>query len=225
MTPRIVLGQCINQGPPGQPGFDAFAAHAPQGLFSLSDGANSCLLSGEAARWLVEQMSLPGVPRQGPALAGHVEGLHHQMLARFPDSAATLLHVQLDAHGTRIASVGDSMLHVFERRWWGPWRLALSMPRDVDEQGHPSQLLGSEVLRKVHLRELSTRGPRLLVMMSDGPGHALDPELVARTLGCLGRRMPSGADLDYLCRTLVEQAQQRGCTDDASVALIWADWP
>lgn len=225
MSPRVALGQCINQGPPGHQGFDAFAAHPPQGLFSLADGANSCLLSGEAARWLVEQMSLPGVPREASSLARHVEALHQQMLARFAESATTLLHVQLSPNGARLASVGDSMLHVLERRWWGAWRLAWSMPRDVDAQGHPSQLLGSEVLKEVHLRELGARGPLLLVMMSDGPGHVLGPAQLASSLSCLGRQMPSNADLDYLCQTLVSQALAQGCTDDASVALIWVDWP
>lgn len=227
MIDTLSWGACINRHGPGGLGFDAFAAHRPEGLFTLSDGANSCPLGGQAARWLVGQMSQPGLPRQTQALAQRVEQLHQQMVLRFPESAATLLHVQADAQGLRLLSVGDSFLTVFERLWpgWRGWRVALSMPRDLDAQGHPSQLMGSEVMHQVHQLALAPRGPLVIAMMSDGPAHALGMQATGEVLSRLGRRQPSAEDLDYLSEDLVARALAQGCTDDASVALIWVDWP
>jgi serine/threonine protein phosphatase PrpC len=227
VKPQIVLGQCINQRRDGLTGFDAFAANAEQGMFALCDGANSCPDSGKAAQWLCQQLV-----EQGPCATGAVEfetcvyQLHHEILHRFPDTASTALSVQVGVTGMTLHSVGDSSLRVYKRSWagWGRWQEISAMPRDIDERGHPRQLIGSEVLDTVHHRLLRAQGPLLALMMSDGPADTLTDRMIKDVLQSIQRQSPSSHDLDYLCQELVHDALNMGCPDDASVAMVWAHW-
>lgn len=228
MNPQTVLGQCINQRRDGVLGFDAFAANPAQGLFALCDGANSCPGSGQAALWLSEQ--LVDAQRCGSAWAefeSHVFQLHRDMLERFVETASTALWCRVTAQGLRLASVGDSSLRVYRRAWagWGSWQAICTMPRDLDAQGNPRQLIGSEVLDTVHQQDLPARGPLLTLMMSDGPANSLSEGAVQGVLHSLKKQAPSAHDLDYLCRQLVDEALNLGCQDDASVAMVWTQWP
>jgi serine/threonine protein phosphatase PrpC len=228
VTAHTVLGQCINQRRDGVAGFDAFAANPAQGLFALCDGANSCPDSGQAALWLSQQL-VYGTPC-GEAWAefeSHIFQLHREMLERFPETASTAVWARVSPHGLALSSVGDSSLRVYRRSWagWGPWQAICAMPRDIDAQGNPRQLIGSEVLDTVHHQTLPARDTLLTLMMSDGPANILSDDMVEGVLRTLKRQAPSAHDLDYLCRKLVEEALNLGCQDDASAAMVWAQWP
>lgn len=226
MTAHVIHGQCINQRRDSAIGFDAFAAAAGASCFALCDGANSCPDSGRAAEWLSQQLVAMPVTQTERSFATLAHDLHEEMQTRFPETASTAVWLHAHAHGVQLGSVGDSSLKIYSRAWlgWGPWREVDAMPRDIDENGHPSQLLGSEVLYKAHCRRLPARGALVALMMSDGPANVLLDESVLLVLNTLGRHKPSCQDLDYLCRSLVNQALDLGCQDDASVAMIWLDW-
>ena len=57
--------------------------------------------------------------------------------------------------------------------------------------------------------------------MSDGPGLKTSEENLKSRLAMIGRNEPSQADLAYLCNSLAIDAQNSGCLDDTSVAMIW----
>ena len=222
MTRQCVWGQAINQGPPYGLGFDACCANAVTGLFALSDGANSCPDSGKAAQWLCEQITQ--TPQDEPPPLNFepvVRRLHQDMLVRFPDTAATLIGLQLAPQGLRLVSVGDSELSVFERSWWGRWFKRHTMPKDLNAQGHPSQMLASEVLDTVHQHDMPKQKVMLALMLSDGPARVLPSSSVTRAIGKINNQTPSSDDLDYLCQSLASEALDLGCHDDVSVVLIW----
>jgi serine/threonine protein phosphatase PrpC len=225
---QIVLGTCINQRRDENAGFDAFAARLDHGLFALCDGANSCPDSGKAAKWLSQQLvdESQSVTSQADFQA-HIYKLHHEMLERFPKTASTAVCVKAGVSGIALSTVGDSSLRVYKQSWagWGPWQEACAMPRDLDEQGRPKQLIGSEVLDMVHQHVLAAQGPLLALMMSDGPANILPDGLIKDVLRTIKRQAPSTHDLDYLCQQLVSEAHQLGCQDDASVAMVWTRWP
>lgn len=227
MNPRIVLGQCINQRRDGVSGFDAFAANPDEGLFALCDGANSCPDSGKAAQWLSRRLTDAAQCGVGAIeLETYIYKLHREMHQDFPETASTALWVKVSASGLAMGSVGDSSLRTFKRAWagWGPWHEVWAMPRDVNEQGHPRQLIGSEVLDTVHHCQLAARGPLLTLMMSDGPANTLQDSAIKDVLRAIQRQSPSTHDLDYLCQKLVNDALNLGCQDDASVAILWTHW-
>lgn len=222
MTAHCVWGQAINHGPLDGLGFDAFCANPDTGVFALSDGANSCPDSGKAAKWLCEHITQPPEPEQDTLnFEPLVRGLHQDMLQRFPDTAATLIGLHLTPWGLRLVSVGDSELTVFERRLWGRWDKRHTMPKDLDDLGHPSQLLASEVLNTVHQHDIPRKKALLVLMMSDGPARILSESSVLRAIDKLSQQTPSSDDLNYLCENLADEALALGCHDDVSVVLIW----
>jgi hypothetical protein len=221
--PTIVAGSCINQGLPGSLGFDAFAGDSRRGVFVMCDGANSCPDSGQAAQWLAEALAFDArVSESGLGFDPSIRALHLEMLDRFPQTAATVLALRVNHEGLTLASVGDSRMTVLKPSWggWGPWRLAWHMPQDINAQGHPSQLVGSEVLDQVHLRHVAAKGRCLVALMTDGAAHAIDERELCNLLQPLGRQMPSADDLNYWCETMAHQALAQGCLDDISVALV-----
>jgi serine/threonine protein phosphatase PrpC len=221
--PTIVAGSCINQGQPGSLGFDAFAGDSRRGVFVMCDGANSCPDSGQAAQWLAEALAFDArVSESGLGFEPGIRALHLEMLDRFPQTAATVLAMRVDHEGLTLASVGDSRMTLLKPSWWGwgPWRLAWHMPQDINAQGHPSQLVGSEVLDQVHLRHVTAKGRCLVALMTDGAAHVIDEHELCNLLQPLGRQMPSADDLNYWCETMAHQALAQGCLDDISVALV-----
>jgi len=225
MTPLCVSGQAINHGPRGDGGFDAFQAQANQGLYALCDGANSCPDSGKAAVWLAQRIT------QTPRMESHgfvdfrarVVELHEQMLTEFPETASTLIGLHVRPHGLRLVSVGDSQLTLYQHKGWTrkSWKKVHTMPQDIDVNGHPSQLIASEVLNTVHQHDFPSTSTWLAVMMSDGPAKLLSDACVEAALRRIGQDTPSAEDLDYLCESLADEALSLGCRDDVSIALVW----
>ena len=218
MTTILVHAAVVNFNAQPHKGFDAFCVNQDASVYALCDGANSCPDSGIAARWLCEQMVADTQDIQQQVFA-----IHHEMLEQFPDTASTLIRLQIAKQQLHMASLGDSFLKVYRKSWhgFGKWACVHEMPRDLNAYGHPSQLLGSEMCEKLHMATLPMSGIYCMAMMSDGPGLVLPTAYVAQRLSVLGKTQPSAQDLNYLCVSLAEDAQQRGCQDDTSVALIW----
>lgn len=99
------------------------------------------------------------------------------------------------------------------------------MPLDIDPNGNPTQLIGSEVCEKVHVRHLKVDAKWLLVFMTDGAAEFIHSAELEASLATLGRQQPSADDLDYLCKDLSRQALDSGCRDDISVAIVWFQGP
>jgi len=226
--PILVAGSCINVGGAGHLGFDAFSANPEAGLFVLCDGANSCPGSGKAAAWLSDSLAHDPDARHGPkGFEASLRRLHLDMLVGFPETAATVVAVSANSLGLMLASVGDSYLSLLKPSLagWGAWQWVHTMPRDIDPQGHPSQLVGSEVFVRVHSLMEPPQGRFLALLMSDGPANILSEAELLQSVRTLGRRVPSSHDLDYLCKTLAVLALQRGCQDDVSVAMVYIAYP
>ena len=224
MTPRCVFGQAINHGAEGSAGFDAFSADAPSGLFALCDGANSCADSGRAAAWLAQQLTqTPVDDGEFINFRARVVELHLQMLSDFPETASTLIGLHIRPQGLRLVSVGDSQLTLYKHKRWtrGAWGKVHTMPQDIDADGHPSQLIASEVLNTVHQHDIPVASAWLVVMMSDGPARLLSDVSIDNALMRIGQLTPSPQDLDYLCQSLAHEALSLGCRDDISIALVW----
>lgn len=219
MTLRCVHACALNVNAEAAMGFDAFSANAEDCIFTLCDGANSCPDSGVAARWLSQVMAhadTENLPQQ-------LLSTHAEMCQKFPVTGSTLLRVHAREQGLQLATLGDSFLWLFQKPWRGlaPWRCIDQMPRDVDDKGHPTQLVGSEVCHTLHTRQHPPQGIYCAVLMSDGPGLLTTDQHLKARLSLLGRTEPSAADLDYLCHSLALEARTAGCRDDISVAMVW----
>ena len=159
------------------------------------------------------QKSAPGFVVPGPAL--------HAVFRARP------MAPRQKSHGCNGEPLGRApklrALRVDQKSWGGfaPWKCVETMPRDVDENGHPTQLVGSEVCQTIHVRNHDPKGLYCAVLMSDGPGLKTSEENLKTRLAMIGRNEPSQADLAYLCNSLAIDAQNSGCLDDTSVAMIW----
>jgi len=219
MSLRCVYACALNVNASDSKGFDAFCANENLNIFTLCDGANSCSGSGLAADWLSQVMA---TDEPGP-LSDQLMTRHDEMCQKFPETGSTLLRVKASHQELELASIGDSFLWLFQKSWggFGPWKCVETMPRDLDENGHPSQLVGSEVCQTLHVRHHDPKGLYCAVLMSDGPGLKTSEEKLKSRLAMLGRNEPGQADLAYLCNSLAIDAQNFGCLDDTSVAMIW----
>ncbi len=219
MSLRCVHACALNLSAEESMGFDAFSANTEDCIFTLCDGANSCPESGTAARWLSRVMAQVDTEN----LKDKLISTHIDMCEKFPETGSTLLRVHAHAQGLELATLGDSFLWLFNKPWGGlaPWRCIDQLPRDVDEEGNPTQLVGSEVCHTLHTKLHPPKGLYCAVLMSDGPGLVtVETHLQAR-VALLGRAEPSAADLDYLCHSLAMDAHAAGCRDDNSVAMVW----
>jgi len=203
-------------------GFDAFYANTSDHIFTLCDGANSCPGSGRAAQWLSEAFA----QADPHTLDEQLQTKHTQMCALFPETGSTLVRVHVGQDGLALASLGDSFLWLFQKSWggWAPWRCIESMPRDIDVKGHPTQLVGSEVCERLHLRSFPPQGRYCAVLMSDGPGLVISEKQLRQRISVIGKERPNISDLEYLCQSLAQDASDAGCKDDISVAMVWAHY-
>ena len=221
---RTVHASVLNLDPAGK-GFDAFASSESGQLVALCDGANSCLGSGHAARWLCASWVLEQPERALDAQTwqARLKDRHEQMQIRHPGTGSTLAFAHLHDKGLTLGNLGDSYLKVYHHagRFWNRWRFVQDMPRDLDENGHPSQMAGSAVCQAAHLMELPPLGSYLLVFMSDGAGNYWTAGDLLDRLQIISSQHPSAEDLGYFCNTLAQHSLDLGSDDDASVALVW----
>ena len=211
-------------------GCDAFAHNQAAGVWVMADGANSCPGARQAAEWVTDRMV--DALEQNQSITDRefetcVLSVHSEMLLVHPETAATLLICQVCSESIRLASIGDSSLRAFRPPTWpfSGWKEYLVMPLDIDPNGNPTQLIGSEVCEKVHVRHLKVEAKWLLVFMTDGAAEFIHSAALEASLATLGRQQPSSDDLEYLCKDLSRQAINAGCRDDVSIAMVWVQGP
>jgi serine/threonine protein phosphatase PrpC len=221
---KSVFASVVNLDPKKK-GFDSFSASDTKRLFALCDGANSCLGSGEAAKWLSETLIKvePQKNETDTYWQTSINDLHKHMLTLYPETASTLAFAHVHEQGLTLGNLGDSYLRVFHHadQIWSRWRLVEELQRDVDSRGHPSQMLGSEVCNDAHLMSFKPTGSYLLLFMSDGVGNFWQAQTLLQRLSIISTKEPSTNDLQYLCSSIAQHALDLGSNDDASVALVW----
>jgi len=220
-----IWGASVNWRSVKGAGFDAFAHGVNDPIFVLCDGANSCPNSGHAAVWLSQQVvTLIENSEQSSHLFDEgLRALHELQWEAFPDTAATLVCLTISEGVLHLSTVGDSSLHVYSKSWLGRWTLKHAMPIDTDVHGHPTQLVGSEVLHTIHHKKLTCDDPTLVLMMSDGPANALSSQTILKLLHPLSKNKPTPDDLNYVCQSITQEAIDAGCIDDATAILVWIE--
>jgi len=225
--PRTVHASVLNLHPKGK-GFDAFASSVSGKLLALCDGANSCIGSGAAARWLCKSwvQDEPEWVLDAPTWQSRVNDRHKKMQELHPGTGSTLSFAHLHSNGLTLGNLGDSYIKVYHHagRLWSRWRFVNEMTRDLDTNGHPSQLAGSDVCNAAHLLELPPLGSYLLVFMSDGAGNYWAAGDLLDRLKIISTQYPSTEDLGYFCKTLAQHSLDLGSDDDVSVALAWCNF-
>jgi hypothetical protein len=208
---RCVSAFVVNMNLIPSKGFDHVAVDLKNNIFTLCDGANSCPNAGDAAKFFGNKMLECIKTDDDDSFSSQFLNLffnaHHQMQFEYLDSACTFLYFNASQSKLKLSSMGDSFLYLFQKplMGFGNWKHLLTMPRDIDGFNHPSQLVGSEVCH-------------------DGPGNLLSIPILLSRLKMLGRKFPSSDDLLYLCQTLAREAEEMGCRDDNSIAIVWAKY-
>ena len=224
---KTVHASVLNLDPAGK-GFDAFAASESGQLVALCDGANSSFGSGQAASWLCTSWVLDEPERSldKQTWQARVKCQHQQMQSLHPGTGSTLAFAHLHTNGLTLGNLGDSYLKVYHHAgwFWSKWSFIVDMTRDLDENGHPSQMAGSEVCNAAHLIELPPLGSYLLVFMSDGVGDYWPAGDLLNRLQIISSQHPSAEDLSYFCNSLAQHSLDLGSDDDASVALVWCNF-
>jgi serine/threonine protein phosphatase PrpC len=224
---RIALGQALNRGQAGSPGFDAIATDAINGTFVLCDGANSTPTGGQAALLGAQTLCAAlaqNSPGDGAAHAAYAH-THQTMRSQFSHAACTALSTRVTAEGIQFGSCGDSLIEVFKyQRFWG-WRHQWqSAPDLLEDKKSPSQLLGSEVFWGPSLHSMPARGSAMVLMMSDGLYQHTSSAQRKALLDSIGSHQPGNADLDFISHHLAEVALANGSQDDISIAMIWVGY-
>tara|TARA_B110000503_G_scaffold82461_1_gene125806 strand:+ start:8408 stop:9091 length:684 start_codon:yes stop_codon:yes gene_type:complete len=222
MTVEVIIGQCVNYRKDEHIGFDSFSQNLDRTRFALCDGANSCLESGQTSQWLSSKIVNGNILTKENA-DDLVGSLHSGILKLYPNTASTLVYLQIESNRLISVSVGDSYLSVYRQPFlkFVNWKQTLEMPRDLNADGNPFQLIGSEVLDCVHYSQVEKTGVHVALMMSDGPANAISDREIQKMLRLIGRNKPTQADLTYISKRLVQLAWRGGCKDDASVVTIW----
>lgn len=234
----LAWGTVINESEPGSlhaMGFDAFATFAPQSpVFILCDGANGTPQGGAFARALsarfLEYFSLP-LPK-GEALADRpladlqavgsdLDQLGNALDHEFADSAATLTAARFFEGRLQLLNVGDSYVLAFHRQTFFGWGHVTRLGRHQDEQGRPTQLIGSPVPVRPYWYESTVKGDWVIALMTDGAGDFVSEADILEQLRLLGRAQPSQEDMVFCAQSLSQRALSRRSDDDISVCLIW----
>jgi hypothetical protein len=227
---RCVSAFVVNMNLIPSKGFDHVAVDLKNNIFTLCDGANSCPNAGDAAKFFGNKMLECIKTDDDDSFSSQFLNLffnaHHQMQFEYLDSACTFLYFNASQSKLKLSSMGDSFLYLFQKplMGFGNWKHLLTMPRDIDGFNHPSQLVGSEVCHDLHLESIDASGIYCAILMSDGPGNLLSIPILLSRLKMLGRKFPSSDDLLYLCQTLAREAEEMGCRDDNSIAIVWAKY-
>lgn len=216
----------LNLGAPGRLAFDAAARHPSLPLAVLCDGANGTPHGGAVAQ-AASQRVLQAL-EAGTILSGQwLNAVSAEFDAQWPDSGCTLLALSADDQGLCITSVGDSFAELFGHRH-GQWTSEHQLARHVDDEGHPTQLIGANVPISPHccVRQASAEVTCWAVfLMSDGAGAYLSTADLRDVLLPIGAQTPSDHDLQFCAETLAELAVSRGSHDDVSVLMAWVQQP
>jgi serine/threonine protein phosphatase PrpC len=98
----------------------------------------------------------------------------------------------------------------------------------VDNDGHPTQLIGANVPISPHCCERRASAEVTCwaaFLMSDGAGAYLSTADLRDVLLPIGSQTPSDHDLQFCAETLAALAVSRGSHDDVSVLMAWVQQP
>ncbi|MGA1041759.1 MAG: protein phosphatase 2C domain-containing protein [Burkholderiaceae bacterium] len=219
-------GMALNLGAPDRLAFDAASRHPNLPLAVLCDGANGTPHGGavaQAASHRVLQALEAGNTLSGQLL----DAMSQEFDAQWPESGCTLLAFEANDHGVHITGVGDSFAELFAHRR-GQWDSEHQLDRHVDDEGHPTQLIGANVPISPHRceRRASTEVTCWAAfLMSDGGGAFLSTADLRDGLLPRGPQTPCDHDLQFCAETLAALAVSRGSHDDVSVLMAWVQQP
>jgi serine/threonine protein phosphatase PrpC len=219
-------GMALNLGAPDRLAFDVASRHPSLPLAVLCDGANGTPHGGavaQAASQRVLEALEAGTPLSGKLL----DAMSQEFDAQWPESGCTLLTFAADERCLCITGVGDSFAELFAHRQ-GQWNSEHQLARHVDNEGHPTQLIGANVPISPHCCERRASAEVTCwaaFLMSDGAGAYLSTADLRDVLLPIGSQTPSDHDLQFCAETLAALAVSRGSHDDVSVLMAWVQQP
>ncbi len=223
----FTFGSSVNILGKNSSGFDSFSFK--NRTFILCDGANSCKNGGVLANKLSKSIANKwsdvhkASKQKDEFVFSLIHNEHKYYLSNNFEAASTLVGMKIMSHEFEMISVGDSYGEIFYKDQNLGWKKIDSMPRDIDENGHPWQLIGSAVLEKVHHKQFSLNGSYCIFLMTDGAGNFLTERSFSRILNLINNEKPNPADLDYLSSDLVFEARSNGSSDDISIIILFID--
>ncbi len=223
----LTNGSLINETNERSCGFDSF--NSSHDTFVLCDGANSCKNGGILASSLAKTI-LAKWPNCFDIKSNRMDLIykvvlaeHNKYLTNKIEAASTIIGLKTLLNGFEMISIGDSYGEIFYKNQNG-WSKLYSMPRDIDENGHPWQLVGSEVLKKINYKKFDKNGSYCIFLLSDGAGNFLTQKSFYRVTESIGENRPNSYDLNFFSLDLVREARNNKSYDDISVAIIYIDF-
>ncbi len=217
----------INGGKRKYECFDAFARVSDS--FTLCDGANSCKNSGKLAKKLaslfskkISSIAMKKVDRERE-ISKIVLDIHENCALNNEAGASTLLGLNILKDSYEIISVGDSYGKVFTRNPDGEWTEHCSIPRDLDYNGNPWQLIGSDVCELVHYTRLYRENVACVFLMSDGVGDFIKNSDIEKILNKKDIKKFNPSNLRKIVESLLSISGERGSKDDMSICMAFIE--
>ncbi|MAI29255.1 MAG: hypothetical protein CMP38_03505 [Rickettsiales bacterium] len=221
----IEYGSKINLTNSGLKGFDSF--FSTKNCFVLCDGANSCVNGGIFAENLSKSVALNWSSKKKlfgnrkKYLYSFLLHEHKNYLSKKLDAASTLVALGIFDDNFEVFSVGDSYAEIYFRSNTKSWMKIFSMPRDINLNGDPWQLIGSDVFEKINYKNFNDLGTYCIFLLTDGAGNYLQDKNLLRILNTIGDKTPDSYDLNYLSTDLAFEAKLNGSNDDISVVTLF----
>ena len=221
---NLSYAEIINQHTGSGDCFDSF--DRADGLFVLCDGVNSSKNGGKFSTLLcktfLEQCTYREFTKteRSEEFSSILFSVHHNLKSLNLGASSTLISVFYNSKFFELISVGDSFGEVFKKTMDGDWRHDFSMPRDIDTNGNPWQLIGSEVFQKVNYRQFNGSNRWCIFLMSDGLGNHIKGGDLMENLSLI-RSDPGNLDLRFIANELVNKAKMSGSLDDISICIIF----
>ena len=225
----FIFSSCINFG--NSKKFDAFEHNSTNNSFCLSDGANSAPLSNLAAQLTCNELTNKYIANKHEILNNY-EQLNQLLIERYPNTACTSAHIQVENRKILLSYCGDSLIEIYQIKHKGlplfskkSWMLYWQNKLDELEAGiGPSQLLGSNAYSQAHIEILDINYPSLILLSTDGLHRYTSIDQRIYQISKLDHDIPSKFDLEFICQSLAQSAANAGSLDDISVAAIWCNY-
>lgn len=223
----LSYGSLINNTSESSNGYDRF--YYVKDTFVLCDGANSCKNGGILAGYLAESFGTKWAnivdmkSNRINLIHKIILAEHNKYLTSKMEAASTLVGLKTISNGFEMISVGDSYGEIFYKNL-NSWDKIYSMPRDLDKNGNPWQLVGSEVLEKINYKKFDRTGSYCIFLLSDGAGNFLPSKSYYRVTESIGDNRPRSCDLNFYSLDMVNEAKINKSNDDASVVILYLDF-
>ncbi len=223
----ITYGSLINEMNESSCGYDRFKYS--QNTFVLCDGANSCKNGGFLANSLADSL-VAKWPNFSDINSNRIDLIyevilteHREYLKKKLEAASTIVGLKTMSDGFEMISIGDSYGEIYYKGHNG-WSKIYSMPRDLNEDGNPWQLVGSEVLEKINYKMFDKTGSYCVFLLTDGAGNFLPEKSYNEITELLGENRPNSYDLNFFSTDLVLKAKKNKSCDDISVVILYLDF-